>query len=124
MSEKTAEINVLLVDDSIDILYIMKHFLEDRYGFKVTTASSGFEALKMLREGDYDAMVSDLHMPEMGGKLLYAQMIKEEISVPLIFFSGSEEMRDDLLKDILYVEKTNDTISNVDTIAAWIKSKV
>lgn len=58
--------SVLLVDDSLSVRKILARRL-GRLGFEVTTAQDGEEALELLRQGDFDALVTDLEMPRMNG---------------------------------------------------------
>ena len=64
---------VLLVDDDADSLegFAMLLRLE---GAVVDTASGGMAALKLLEERDYELLISDLGMPEMGGLELIAKV--------------------------------------------------
>jgi chemosensory pili system protein ChpA (sensor histidine kinase/response regulator) len=57
---------VLLVDDSLSVRKVLARRLA-RLGFEVTTAQDGEEALELLREGRFDALVTDLEMPRLNG---------------------------------------------------------
>jgi len=57
---------VLLVDDEVDILDLLKYNLE-REGFKVVTATNGREALKIAKVERPDLIVLDIMMPGMDG---------------------------------------------------------
>lgn len=57
---------VLLVDDSLSVRKVLARRL-GRLGFEVTPAQDGEEALELLRQGDFDALVTDLEMPRMNG---------------------------------------------------------
>jgi len=61
MSEK-----VLLVDDEEDFLEAMAERMRAR-DMEVTTASSAREALKIMENETFDAIVLDFQMPEMDG---------------------------------------------------------
>ncbi|MNQ34770.1 Sensor histidine kinase RcsC [compost metagenome] len=47
-------------------------------GYRFALASHGAEALAMWRQGDYDLILSDLHMPEMDGYQLTASIRQAE----------------------------------------------
>ncbi|MCM2320322.1 MAG: PAS domain S-box protein [Pseudomonas sp.] len=47
-------------------------------GYRFALASHGAEALAMWRQGDYDLILSDLHMPEMDGYQLAANIRQAE----------------------------------------------
>ncbi|WP_167399121.1 PAS domain S-box protein [Ectopseudomonas oleovorans] len=48
------------------------------FGYRFDMASNGAEALAMWRAGDYDLILSDLHMPEMDGYQLAERIRGEE----------------------------------------------
>lgn len=57
---------VLVVDDDLEILRLATSFLE-REGMMVLSASSGEEAIRMVRENRIDLTITDFHMPGMKG---------------------------------------------------------
>ncbi|MCL1995454.1 MAG: response regulator, partial [Defluviitaleaceae bacterium] len=59
--------NVLVVDDMITNLYVMKSLLS-AYGITVEIATSGFEAIKQIETGKiYNIIFMDHIMPELDG---------------------------------------------------------
>jgi len=59
--------SVLVVDDVESNIYVVKGMLMP-YGLKIDTASSGFEAIKKIEEGNvYDIVFMDHMMPKMDG---------------------------------------------------------
>ena len=64
---------VLVVDDEARIRIVIAQALRPQH--EVVTASSGFEALTILERGEeFDAMLCDLMMPQMGGIDLHEQV--------------------------------------------------
>lgn len=63
MSER---ISLLIVDDEVDILNVLKFVLE-KEGYKVDTAIKGEEALSKIKQETYDIVLTDLRMPGMDG---------------------------------------------------------
>jgi len=61
--------HILCVDDDSRLLGTLKTGLEF-YGFKVTTACDGLDALTQYksRSGEFDAVVTDNEMPRMDGR--------------------------------------------------------
>jgi len=57
---------ILVIDDEVSILEVVKLGLEEA-GFKVDTFFDPIEALNSFSEGKYDAVLSDINMPEMSG---------------------------------------------------------
>src|ERR1022692_2899806 len=67
MMQEGARPRILFVDDEPDLLAAMARNLRSEQ-FEVSTASSGAQALEMLRNaGPFAVIVSDLHMPAMDG---------------------------------------------------------
>jgi CheY-like chemotaxis protein len=64
--ETLGGLRVLVVDDDLDTLEMLKVILHNR-GAEVQTASSAREALEALERSLPDALVSDLAMPEQDG---------------------------------------------------------
>ncbi len=64
---------VLVVDDEPEIAELMRDMLEGA-GYEVATAESGAVALALLETARFDAIVSDLHMPDMDGATLWRQI--------------------------------------------------
>lgn len=58
--------SVLVVDDSEDTTEMVRRLLEIG-GASVCSATSGFEALRIAREKEFDVVLSDISMPEMDG---------------------------------------------------------
>ena len=64
---------VLVVDDESEIADLMRAFLESA-GYEVATAESGAVALELLATARFDAIVSDLRMPDMDGGTLWREI--------------------------------------------------
>ncbi len=58
--------SVLLVEDSIPIRTQMRRILEGA-GYEVTTAVDGMDGFQKLRVGTFNAIVSDVEMPNLTG---------------------------------------------------------
>ena len=67
---------ILLVDDEPRIRDFITRALVTA-GYAVTAASCGSEGLRMARAGDYDLVILDLIMPDMDGRSVLAQVLKE-----------------------------------------------
>jgi two-component system NtrC family sensor kinase len=64
---------VLVVDDEPELADLMRDMLEGA-GYDVATAESGAVALALLGEARFDAIVSDLRMPDMDGAGLWREV--------------------------------------------------
>ncbi|MCI4625958.1 MAG: response regulator [Candidatus Magnetoovum sp. WYHC-5] len=68
---------ILLVEDTITTRTLEKRILESA-GYNVVTAVDGVDALAKLRVQSYDAIVSDIQMPNMDGLTLTAKIRQQE----------------------------------------------
>ena len=81
--------NVLIVDDSKAMRMIVRRTLRQAgFDVDVTEASNGQEALDLLRDGAFDAVLCDWNMPEMTGLELLEQVTEEAIKVPFGFVTS------------------------------------
>ena len=78
---------LLCIDDNQSSLNICKMILED-FGYKVLTASSGREGLKVFASNAIDAVILDYQMPEMNGELVAAEMKRTNPRLPILMLSG------------------------------------
>jgi two-component system, NtrC family, response regulator AtoC len=81
-------LRVLLVDDEEDIIEVIRDRLE-AYGFLVTTARTGLEALKILSAEKFDGIFLDVKMPEMGGIEALEEIRKTDKEIPVIIITAS-----------------------------------
>jgi DNA-binding NtrC family response regulator len=78
---------ILVVDDEKSILLLLKEAL-GQWGYQVKTASSGTEALEILRTELFDAMLSDVRMPDMSGLDLLREVRKQDESIEVVMMTG------------------------------------
>ncbi|TNH44490.1 two-component system response regulator GlrR [Photorhabdus luminescens] len=79
--------HLLLVDDDPGLLKLLGMRLTSE-GFRVTTAESGGEALKLLTKEKIDLVISDLRMDEMDGMALFAEIQKQQPGMPVIILTA------------------------------------
>ena len=80
--------SVLYVDDEPELLQIGKIFLERHGKFRVDTATSASEGMKLLESGNYEAIVSDYQMPVMDGIAFLKKIRASGNTIPFIIFTG------------------------------------
>lgn len=78
---------VLVVDDEPQAVKLFSAFLSAS-GIDVVTAGSGEEALEMVSREEFDAIVSDLRMPDMDGFGLLRELRRRDSGVPVVVVSG------------------------------------
>lgn len=64
--EAAKKYSILLVDDEPNILSALRRVFR-RENYLIATAMSGQEALQLLKESDYQLIISDFKMPQMNG---------------------------------------------------------
>jgi HD-like signal output (HDOD) protein/ActR/RegA family two-component response regulator len=80
---------VLFVDDEPLVLRAMQRVLRTlRENFEASFAGSGEEALKLLAEGHFDVLISDMRMPGMDGAALLAHAQKRFPATARVILSG------------------------------------
>lgn len=82
---------ILVIDDDIATLMLMKAYLEDDY--EVGVVKSGKLALDYIREYPTDMLLIDVAMPVMNGfdTLRAIRNLEEGINIPVIFITGSSD---------------------------------
>src|SRR6184192_2503926 len=78
---------ILIVDDEAAILRLLKEALT-QWGYQVTGASSGAEALQALRGDMFDAVITDIRMPDMNGLELLKEIKRHDESVEVVVMTG------------------------------------
>jgi two-component system NtrC family sensor kinase len=82
--------NILLVDDEVDIIDLLTHFLQEQ-GYIIDVAKDGNEALEKVLVKDYDIIISDLKMPNgfTGAKLHgFVKQKNPDLAQRMIFMTG------------------------------------
>jgi DNA-binding NtrC family response regulator len=87
MTEQPVPVRLLLVDDEIGYLEVLSKRLTRR-GYRVTTASSGTEAIRALRQWEFDLAVVDLKMEDMDGIEVLKVFKKMDPSLRVIMLTG------------------------------------
>lgn len=90
-----APLRVLVVDDSLNTREIEKDVLE-AHGYLVTLAEDGLDGLRKAQSGDFDAVLTDVEMPNMDGFTLTERLRKEDKyrDTPIIIITSREKEED------------------------------
>jgi two-component system response regulator PilR (NtrC family) len=78
---------VLVVDDERSILLLLKEALS-QWGYQVTVAPSAAEALGLLKSELFDALITDIRMPDMSGLELLREVKKQDESIEVVMMTG------------------------------------
>jgi PAS domain S-box-containing protein len=112
----------LLVVDDNDTNRRILHLQTRAWGMQVRETASPREALEWVRRGDpFDVVILDMHMPEMDGMTLAAEIRKQRgpEALPLIMFSslGRREIGADDMAFAAYLSKPLKQSQLFDTLA-------
>jgi len=83
---------VLIVDDEAAICLLLKESLS-LAGFHCQTAASGQEALEILQQKEFDALISDLRMPGMSGLGLLEAARAKYPKMILLLATGDDDLQ-------------------------------
>ncbi len=86
-------LSVLLVDDEPALLEVLKPFVERSAEISVHSAQSAAEALNILTEKSFDAIVVDYYMPEINGIEFLKILRSKGDTTPVIIFTGAGNER-------------------------------
>ena len=77
---------ILIIDDEAPIRRVLRDILENE-SYLVDDASTGMEALQIMKDKDFDAIFCDIKMPEMDG-IETLEAIRQMSDAPVIMLSG------------------------------------
>jgi DNA-binding NtrC family response regulator len=78
---------ILFVDDNDTFREMLQYALES-FGYVVETACDGLAGLEKLEEEVYDLLITDNHMPRMGGLKLIEETSQREMNIKTVLISG------------------------------------
>ena len=102
--EKQHTPRVLVIDDSLDSVKLMSHIL-DHYKCDTTMAFDGQDAIPLLVNRQFDLVILDWQMPQMGGRdtlLMMDRLLTERKihkirrPIPVVIYTGHSEEELDL----------------------------
>jgi signal transduction histidine kinase/DNA-binding NarL/FixJ family response regulator len=118
--------SVLVVEDNADLRGYLVATLSD--SFRVRAAANGREALELLEEETPDCVVSDIMMPEMDGRELFAAMRRDGrwSELPFVFLSALADADERILSleggALDFIEKpfsAAELVAKVSSLAEW-----
>ncbi len=84
------QIHILWVDDEIDLLQPHILFLEEK-GYRLETATNGEDAIKLVRQYNFDLIFLDENMPGISGLETMARIKAINPGLPIVMITKSEE---------------------------------
>lgn len=86
---------ILIVDDEPDILFLLKQHLE-KWGYEVSTATQGFEALNKIRKEMPDLIILDLMLPGLDGFQITGMLKRDRRynKIPILMLTARAQKKD------------------------------
>ncbi len=114
---------ILIVEDDLNTLSGLVEIIKDE-GYETTGVKSGKKALRLLEQGQFDLMLTDLRMPGMDGLELYQQSLPQHPEMKTIVMTAYSSVKDavDAMKKGVYEYLTKPL--NLDELFLTIKKAV
>lgn len=117
---------IMVVDDSPDVIFTLKHGLEDeRKNYEIIGAESGTKCLKLLEDNQLpDIILLDIMMPEMSGWETYDKLKENPLwmEIPIVFLTARTDriaksaggfLGDDFIEKPFEIEEVKKRINKV-----------
>jgi DNA-binding NtrC family response regulator len=79
--------SILLIDDDDSLRRVMEFSLTEA-GYKVQAAASGEDGLRLFDKDAFDAVITDITMPGMGGMEVLARVRKRDEQLPVVVITA------------------------------------
>ena len=117
---------ILIVDDDLDFLKIIKLILENK-GYVVDTAPSAAECISRIKEQFYHATVLDISLPDANGTDLLSSVLEIHPDIIAIMLTGHSSV-DNAVQSLnrgafAYLEKPLDTENLLSVIARGLEKQ-
>ena len=87
------DFNILIIDDEPTQIRSLKSFLERRK-YTVSSANSGIDGIKIVKENNINLVITDFRMPEMNGLEVVKELIKINPEIPVVVVTAFSETKD------------------------------
>src|SRR5512145_3028599 len=119
-------ISLLCVDDDASILDVLKSYFGRNPAFSVFCCTTPSEALELINQYQFDAIISDYAMPDMDGISLLKEIRSQNDQALFIIFTGRHlaQVAIETLNNggNYYVQKGIDIISDIQKVEMFIRS--
>ncbi len=87
---------VLVVEDSASMRSLISATIEELQGFETVEVGNGFEALKILPNGHFDLIITDINMPDINGLevINFVRKSEQYKEIPLIIVTTEKGEKD------------------------------
>jgi CheY-like chemotaxis protein len=88
MNAPAKKIQILLVEDALDEIYLVRAMLEQGGPFQVTTTQDGEAASRMIEKKKFDLIITDLNLPGKDGYVLIREIKAAHPKLPILATTG------------------------------------
>lgn len=96
MNAKIVRRKILIIDDEVDLLVLVKEILEEK-GYQVFCAANGADGIRLNKRENPDLIILDVHMPGMDGIKTLRRIRKHDSDVRVVFMTSDSDP--DLIRD-------------------------
>jgi len=121
---------ILVVDDELDMLALLAMIITEKTNHKVATTNNPLEVPKLIKEGAYNLLITDLKMPGMDGIELIDEIRKMDKHIPILVITayGSVESAEEAINKGAYDYITKpfrkeQILITIDRALEWQKMK-
>jgi len=126
--EDSQPISLLCVDDDVNVLDVLKKYFEKKPDFSVFTCTSPSEALGLIGQYQFDAIISDYAMPEMDGITLLKEIRAQNDQALFIIFTGRHlaQVAIETLNNggNYYIQKGVDVLFDIQKVESFIRTSI
>lgn len=79
---------ILIVDDEIDMLELLKRIIEDKTDYQVFITPDPLDVPNIINENHFDLVITDLRMPGQSGLELLETIRKKDDQIPIIILTA------------------------------------
>ena len=114
---------ILCVDDEPTVLTTRKLVLQS-VGYRVLTATNGYDGLSMFCEHPVEAVVLDYAMPGMDGGELASEIKRRNPDMPILMLSAYMYLPDAALQDVdIYLTKTEGPVAMINALKSLLNEQ-
>jgi DNA-binding NtrC family response regulator len=79
---------ILIVDDEVDMLALLAMIITEKTNHSAATTNNPLEVPKLIKEGAFDLLITDLKMPGINGLELIEEVRKIDKSIPILVITA------------------------------------
>lgn len=99
--DQASQARVLIIDDQPEVRRALGAVLRRAGGHLVTEVEDAASAIELVRRGECEVVLSDVHMPGMDGVALLKALRQEDPDLPVLLISGNPDL-DTAMKAVEY----------------------